>query len=101
MTAFENPDAATINALFVDGVSTEAQIDDLLAQIDDVFGPYQGSYQVVDHQKLLDVPVDQLGGTFDVMQFKLDAEFEKGQQTVIITFAAIDDQLEFLAWNVA
>ncbi len=101
MGAFEDPDPEAINALFVDGVSTVAQIDDLLGKIDAAFGPYQGSYEVVDHRKVIGANVNELDGTFNLMQFQLDAEFENGQQTVIITFADVDGQLEMLAWNVA
>jgi uncharacterized RDD family membrane protein YckC len=101
MAAFEDPDVDAVTALFADGVTTPDAIQSMLTSIDDAIGPYTGEYRIVDHQKVFDVTVNELKGrTFDVMQFKLDAEFERGTKTVIISFADIGDELQLLGWNV-
>jgi uncharacterized RDD family membrane protein YckC len=99
MATFESPTTEEVEALFATGATNTQEIDQLLDTIDSAVGAFTGNYEIVDHQKVLDADLLTLGH-HDVMQIRLNAQFEQSTQPVIVTFAALHDQLQMVGWNV-
>lgn len=99
LATFEQGDAAEIAAMFAAGMATEEQVAELLEQIDVNIGPFTGAYEVVDHQKGTQ-DVVQLGGETELMDVLVAAQFERGNERMIVTLALVDDELELFGLHV-